>query len=63
LIPALALLSSWVAPMQLSFIVGALMIALRYDIARVRATNAPRRTPLVATMPVDESGERLPALR
>lgn len=63
LIPALALLSSWVAPMQLSFIVGALMIALRYDIARVRATNTPRRTPLVATMPVDESGERLPALR
>jgi hypothetical protein len=62
LIPALALLSSWVAPMQLSFLTGAIMIALRFEVARARAAEAPRPTPLVATMPVDE-GERLPALR
>ena len=62
LIPALALLSSWVAPMQLSFLIGALMVALRSELARARAADTPKPAPLVATMPVDE-GERLPALR
>ena len=62
LIPALALLSSWVAPMQISFIANAILIALRFDLARIRATEAPKPpVPLVASMPVD-AGERLPAL-
>ena len=60
LLVALALLSSWVAPMQVSFLVGAIMIALRFEIARARAADT-KPTPLVATMPV-EDGERLPAL-
>ena len=62
MIVVLALLSSWVAPMQVTFIAGALLLALRYEVARGHAAAAPRRAPLVATMPVDE-GERLPALR
>lgn len=62
LIPALALLSSWAAPMQLSFLAGAIMVALRFELARARASDAPRPVTLVASLPVDE-GERLPALR
>jgi hypothetical protein len=62
LIVAMALLSTWVAPMQVSFLITAMLIALRFGIARDRATETPKRTPLVATMPVDQ-GEKLPALR
>ena len=62
LIVAFALLSSWIAPMQMGFVAVALLIALRYDIARARRAEAPRPAPLVAQLPVDE-GERLPALR
>lgn len=62
LIVALALLSSWVAPMQMAFLCVALLIALRYDIVRARRADSPRPEPLVATLPADE-GERLPALR
>lgn len=62
LIVAFALLSSWVAPMQMGFVTIALLVALRYDIARVRRAAAPRFPPLVAELPADE-GERLPALR
>ena len=61
LLPSLALLSSWVAPMQLSFVVVAMLVALRAQLktAYVRRSN-PRQ--LVATMPAQE-GEALPALR
>lgn len=62
LVVSLALLSSWVAPMQVSFLAAAILIALRFDIARTRAAEAPRPAPLVATVPVAE-GEPLPALR
>ena len=62
LIVALALLSSWAAPMQMGFVTIALLIALRHDIARLRRAEAPRPAPLVAALPDDE-GERLPALR
>lgn len=62
LIPALALLSSWVAPMQISFLATAILIALRFDLARARAAEAPQPARLVATLPA-EQGERLPALR
>ena len=61
LIVALALLSSWVAPMQMSFLCTAILIALRFEIVRTRAAATPRVPPLVATLPVDE-GEKLPAL-
>jgi hypothetical protein len=62
LIPALALLGSWVAPMQLAFLANAILVALRFNLVRVRASETPKPAPLVATMPVNE-GERLPALR
>jgi O-antigen ligase len=59
---ALALLSSWSAPMQLGFVLVALLVALRMEVARNAAAEAPARVPLVATPPPD-AGERLPALR
>ncbi len=62
LLLSLALVSSWVAPMQMSFVMVALLVALRTELS---ATHRARRTapvPLVATAPVEE-GERLPALR
>ena len=58
---SLALLSSWVAPMQLSFIMVALLVALRTQLETAGAT-ARTRPPLVAAVP-DEPGERLPVLR
>lgn len=58
---SLALLSSWVAPMQLSFIMVALLVALRTQLEAAGAT-ARTRLPLVAAVP-DEPGERLPVLR
>lgn len=62
LMVAFALLGSWVAPMQMSFVAVALLVALRHDIARNRATGAPKPAPLVAEPPGDP-GERLPSLR
>jgi hypothetical protein len=62
LLVSLALLSSWVAPMQISFITVALLIALRAQLSVTRTAEQPKREPLVATLPVVE-GERLPALR
>lgn len=63
LLLSLALLSSWVAPMQISFAVVALLVALRNELAAARRAAAPPpAAALVATLPVDE-GERLPALR
>jgi len=62
LIVALALLSGWSAPMQLSFLVIAMLIALRFNLASDRARDAPDRARLVATAPLDP-GEALPALR
>jgi hypothetical protein len=64
LLVSLALLSSWAAPMQLSFVVAALLIALRFEVARAHdaARKAAKPAPLVATLP-DIEGERLPALR
>jgi hypothetical protein len=58
---SLALLSSWVAPMQLSFIMVALLVALRTQLAADRAASRARPA-LVATAP-EELGERLPVLR
>lgn len=58
---SLALLSSWVAPMQLSFIMVALLVALRTQLAADRAASRARPA-LVATAP-EEIGERLPVLR
>lgn len=62
LVVSLALLSNWVAPMQISFITVALLVALRSQLATARAKQAPVREPLVAALPVAD-GERLPALR
>jgi hypothetical protein len=62
LLLSLALLSSWVAPMQMSFAVLAMLVALRTELAQAHRARAPKQVPLVATMPVEE-GERLPALR
>lgn len=61
LIVSLALLSSWVAPMQISFVAVALLIALRAQLSSARVATRPRREPLVATLPVE--GERLPTLQ
>ncbi|MET0374278.1 MAG: hypothetical protein ABW128_08470, partial [Rhizorhabdus sp.] len=63
IIVALALLSSWVAPMQFSFFTVAMLIALRYDIARPRRAAASPVTPLAVEPAVDAGGERLPSLR
>jgi hypothetical protein len=62
LIAGMALLGSWASPMQLSFVVTALVIALRFEIARARSAEAPKPVPLVAVAPAYE-GEQLPALR
>jgi len=62
LVVSLALLSNWVAPMQISFITVALLIALRTQLSASRVAQQPRREPLVAEAPVVD-GERLPALR
>ncbi|ATE66994.1 hypothetical protein [Rhizorhabdus dicambivorans] len=62
LLLSLALLSSWVAPMQISFVVVALLVALRTELTAAHRAARPVAAPLVATLPVDQ-GERLPALR
>lgn len=64
LLVSLALLSSWGAPMQISVVTAAVLIALRFEVARTHeaARKAAKPAPLVATLP-DVEGERLPALR
>ena len=62
LLLSLALLSSWAAPMQMSFAMLALLVALRTELAKAYQAKASKPVPLVATLPVEE-GERLPALR
>lgn len=62
LIVALALLSSWVAPMQVSFLVLALLVALRAEVKRVRtARKSAPAMPVVSPMMAE--ADRLPVLR
>lgn len=64
-IVALALLGAWVAPMQLSFLVVAMLIALRVDRRRPRSGEAARPAPSVDRSAVELPGvapDRLPAL-
>lgn len=62
MIPALALLGSWVAPMQLSFLATAMLVALRFHVARPRTAAADGPAPPLI-VPLADQGERLPALR
>lgn len=63
LIVALALLSEWVAPMQVSFVVAAMLVALRAEVTIARRAATPKPVARVATLPEAEGGERLPSLR
>lgn len=64
LIVALALLNSWSAPMQLSLLIIAILVALRIEVSRPRSPEQvqPRRRASPDILPQVEA-DRLPALR